>query len=88
MSYQSCHLNDAQKAVLKYAPKHNHILAKKLIPLLKNHTNTIVYITLNNNLGYWFFIKSCDNNQLTGFVKLNEKWVYHIISLSSILEFC
>ena len=88
MSYQSCHFNNAQKSVLKYSPRQHHILAEKYISLLKNHTDTIVYLTLNNHYSYWYFIKSCDDTQLTGFVKLNEKWVYKVISLSNILEFC
>lgn len=88
MSYQSCYFNDAQKSVLKYTPQNHHLLAENYISLLKNHANTIVYLTLKNNLNYWYFIKSCDDDQLTGFVKLNEKWVYKIIRLSNILEFC
>lgn len=88
MSYQSCNFNDAQKSVLEYTPKNHHLLAENYISLLKNHTDTIVYLTLKNNLSYWYFIKSCDDNQLTGFVKLNKKWVYKIIRLSNILEFC
>lgn len=88
MSYNSCQLNQAQKAVLKYAPKHNHILTKEQISLLQNQIDTIVYLTLKDNQGYWFLIKDCNKIQLSGFAQLNNHWVYEVIKLSDVLAFC
>ncbi len=88
MHYNSCQLNEAQKAVLKYVPKYNYILTEKHIFLLKNLENTIVYLTLKSDEAYWFFIKECSRNQLIGFAKQNQTWIHKVIELSSIRTFC
>ncbi|WP_304508541.1 hypothetical protein [Anaerotignum sp.] len=87
MHYNSCRLSEAQKAVLKYIPKHNHILTEKEIPLLKNQINTIIYLVLKNNEAYWFFVKECTENQLIGFSKQHHTWVHTVIQLSNINTF-
>ncbi|WP_313527310.1 hypothetical protein [Anaerotignum sp.] len=88
MAYNSCRINQAQKSVLKYSPKHNHLLSKNQIELLKNHVNTIVYLTLSDQEGFWFFLKECNETQVKGLVKHGERWVYRIIELASIYTFC
>ncbi len=88
MPYNSFHLNDAQKAVLKYPPKNKHLLTQTYIPLLKNLTDTIVYLTLKDQTSCWILVKACDEKQLSGYIKMNQTWVYRTILLSNILEFC
>lgn len=88
MHYNSCQLSEAQKAVLKYIPKPNHILTEKEIPLLKNQKNTIIYLVLKNNEAYWFLIKECNEKQLIGFSKQHHAWVHKVIQLSNINTFC
>ena len=89
MAYNSCRINEAQKSVLKYKPtnNHNHVLAKKDISFLKNHKNTIVFITLNDNEAFWFYIKDFFEDQLIGFIEQNNHWVYRVIRLSKIHTF-
>ncbi|KXL53207.1 hypothetical protein CLNEO_11780 [Anaerotignum neopropionicum] len=88
MHYNSCRLNGAQKAVLKYTPKNNHILNATLCSLLKNQENTIVYLTLKNDEAFWFLIKECNEKQLIGFAKLDQTWVHKLIEVSNIRTFC
>lgn len=88
MSYNSCRINQAHKSVLKYTPKNKHILTKAHISLLKNQINTIVYLTLNEDEGFWFYIKECNDKQLRGFAKKNDRWVFRTIDLDSINTFC
>ena len=88
MSYNSYQLNDAQKSVLKNCPKQKRILTQKYISFLKNQTDTIVYLSLKDHTNCWVLIKSCDEKQLSGYIKINQNWVYRTILLSDIIEFC
>ncbi|WP_352400764.1 hypothetical protein [Anaerotignum sp.] len=88
MAYNSCRMNGAQKTVLRYSPKHNHLLMKNQIELLKSQVNTIVYLTLSNEEGFWFFLKEYNETQIKGLEKQDESWVYRIIELGNIHTFC
>lgn len=86
MAYNSCRINEAQKSVLKYKPnhKHKHLLLETYSSLLINQKNIIVYITLNNDEGFWFYINEYSGTRINGCEKQDEHWVHRVIELSDI----
>lgn len=88
VSYNSCRTNQSENSVLKYTPNHKHMLTKTFVPLLSNMKKSVVYLTLENGEGFWFYIEECGDIQISGFKKENEIWVYLVISLANIHSFC
>lgn len=84
---ESYPVSDAHKRILKYPPKQKHCLARKELENLKNHTNTIVFLWLTNNHGFWYHIVYVKGNVLVGYILVRERWRYHPIPIQKICSY-
>ena len=71
----------------KQKPDRNHALAQNTKHTIRNLSNVVIYLWLNNGTGFWYYISHATQNTILGYAWNGKQWVRREISLRMVWSY-
>lgn len=68
-------------------PKRIHAFPKSTLPTVKNLSNVLIYLWLNNGNSFWFYISYATDNRLVGYSWTGSQWVSRTYNLQTVWSY-
>lgn len=71
----------------KAIPDRKHAMPKSHLNTIKNLSNVLVFIWLNNGNSFWFFVSFERQNRLVGHAWNGRQWIIRELNLQSVWSY-